>query len=177
MGRIDPAGTVVPVDEPGCEGFTVRLLETEGESAGLAEAEAFSGAHDVLPGLVKLTDADGNFVYDYRLSRGETDAVFSLYAVGASADLAEYTATCAGEGCTAAVVDGALQVTCPRGRSCTVAVTDETGTLSDSVYVAHETASIRFVSAIESYCANGIPKTNLYSLAVHYYKHFILGWE
>ena len=48
---------------------------------------------------------------------------------------------------------------------------------SDSVYVAHETTSIRFVSAIESYCANGIPKTNLYSLAVHYYKHFILGWE
>lgn len=177
VGRIDPAGTVVPVDEPGCEGFTVRLLETEGESAGLAEAEAFSGAHDVLPGLVKLTDADGNFVYDYRLSRGETDAVFSLYAVGASADLAEYTVTCAGEGCTAAVRDGALHVTCPRGRSCTVAVTDETGTLSDSVYVAHETASIRFVSAIESYCANGIPKTNLYSLAVHFYKHFILGWE
>ena len=56
-------------------------------------------------------------------------------------------------------------------------MTDETGTLSDSVYVAHETATIRFVSAIESYCANGIPKTNLYSLAVHYYKHFILGWE
>ena len=54
---------------------------------------------------------------------------------------------------------------------------DETGTLSDSVYVAHETATIRFVSTIESYCANGIPKTNLYSLAVHYYKHFILGWE
>ena len=68
-------------------------------------------------------------------------------------------------------------MTCPRGKSCTVTVTDETGTLSDSVYVAHETASIRFVSAIESYCANGIPQTNLYSLAVHYYKHFILGWE
>ena len=68
-------------------------------------------------------------------------------------------------------------MTCPRGKSCTVTVTDETGTLSDSVYVAHETASIRFVNAIESYCANGIPQTNLYSLAVHYYKHFILGWE
>lgn len=177
VGRIDPAGTVVPVDEPDCEGFTVRLLETEGESAGLAEAEAFSGAHDALPPLIKLTDADGNFVYDYRLSRGETDAVFSLYAVGASADMAEYTVTCAGEGCTAAVVDGALHVTCPRGRSCTVAVTDETGTLTDSVYVAHETAAIRFVNTLESRCANGVPKTNLYALAVHFYKHFILGWE
>ena len=177
VGALDPAGTVVPVDEPDCEGFTVRLLETEGEHAGLTEAEAYSGAHDVMPPLIKLTDGDGNFIYDYRLSRGETEAVFSLYALSASDDLTGYTVTCEGEGCAAAVRDGALSVTCPRGKSCTVTVTDETGTLSDSVYVAHETASIRFVSAIESYCANGIPQTNLYSLAVHYYKHFILGWE
>lgn len=177
VGALDPAGTLVPVDEPDCEGFTVRLLETEGEHAGLTEAEAYSGAHDVMPPLIKLTDGDGNFVYDYRLSRGETEAVLSLYALSASDDLTGYTVTCEGEGCAAAVRDGALSVTCPRGKSCTVTVTDETGTLSDSVYVAHETASIRFVNAIESYCANGIPQTNLYSLAVHYYKHFILGWE
>ena len=174
---IDPAGTAVTVNEPNCESFTVRLLETEGENAGLAEIEAYSGAHDALPGLIKLTDADGNFVYDYRLSRGETEAVFSLYAIGASDDMAGYTVTCEGEDCTAAVRGGALSVTCPRGKSCTVTVADETGALSDSVYVAHETASIRFVNAIESCCANGIPKTNLYALAVHYYKHFILGWE
>ena len=85
--------------------------------------------------------------------------------------------TCEGDGCTAGVRDGALYVTCPRGKNCTVTVTDETGTLSDSVYVAYETAAIRFVNALESYCADGIPKTNLYALAVHCYKHFILGWE
>lgn len=177
VGALDPAGTPVTVEEPNCESFTVRLLETEGEYAGLAEVEAYSGAHDTLPGLIKLADADGNFVYDFRLSRGETEAVFSLYALNASGDMADYTVTCEGEGCAAAVRDGALYVTCPRGKSCTVTVTDETGTLSDSVYVAHETAAIRFVNALESYCADGIPKTNLYALAVHYYKHFILGWE
>lgn len=174
---IDPAGTAVTVNEPNCESFTVRLLETEGGRAGLAEVEAYSGAHDALPGLIKLTDADGNFIYDYRLSRGETEAVFSLCAIGASDDMAGYTVTCEGEGCTAAVTGGALSVTCPRGKSCTVTLTDDTGALSDSVYIAHETAAIRFVNGVESYCANGIPKTNLYALAVHCYKHFILGWE
>lgn len=177
VGALDPAGTPVTVEEPNCESFTVRLLETEGEHAGLTEAEAYSGEHDVMPPLIKLTDGDGNFIYDYRLSHGETEAVFSLYALSASDDLTGYTVTCEGEGCAAAVRDGALYVTCPRGKNCTVTVTDETGTLTDSVYVAHETASIRFVNALESYCANGIPKTNLYALAVHYYKHFILGWE
>lgn len=110
-----------------------------------------------MPPLIKLTDGDGNFIYDYRLSRGETEAVFSLYALSASDDLTGYTVTCEGEGCAAAVRDGALSVTCPRGKSCTVTVTDETGTLSDSVYVAHETASIRFVNAIESYCCERHP--------------------
>ena len=174
---IDPAGTPVTVNEPNCESFTVRLLETEGEDAGLTEVEVYSGAHDTLPGLIKLTDADGNFVYDYRLSLGETEAVFSLYALNAPDSIADYTVTCDGDGCAAAVRDGALHVTCPRGKSCTVTLTDETGTLTDSVYVAHETASIRFVNAMESCCANDIPKTNLYALAAHYYKHFILGWE
>lgn len=102
VGALDPAGTLVPVDEPDCEGFTVRLLETEGEHAGLTEAEAYSGAHDVMPPLIKLTDGDGNFIYDYRLSRGETEAVLSLYALSASDDLTGYTVTCEGEGCAAA---------------------------------------------------------------------------
>ncbi len=175
--NIDPAGTAVAVDEPDCGGFTVRLLETEGSAAGLTEIEAYAGAHDALPRLLKLTDADGNFVYDYRLSGAETGAVFSLYALGASGDMADYTVTCTGDGCAAEVRNDRLYVFCPRGRSCTVTMSDETGTLSDSVYVAHETAGIHFVRAAESYCANGLPKTNLYSLAVHCYKHFILGWE
>ena len=175
--NIDPAGTAVAVDEPDCGGFTVRLLETEGSAAGLTEIEAYAGAHDALPRLLKLTDADGNFVYDYRLSGAETGAVFSLYALGASGDMADYTVTCTGDGCAAEVRNDRLYVSCPRGRSCTVTMSDETGTLSDSVYVAHETAGIHFARAAESYCANGLPKTNLYSLAVHCYKHFILGWE
>ena len=175
--NIDPAGTAVAVGEPDCGGFTVRLLETEGSAAGLTEIEAYAGAHDALPRLLKLTDADGNFVYDYRLSGAETGAVFSLYAIGASGDMADYTVTCTGDGCAAEVRNDRLYVSCPRGRSCTVTMSDETGTLSDSVYVAHETAGIHFVRAAESYCANGLPKTNLYSLAVHCYKHFILGWE
>ena len=175
--NLDPAGTAVAVDEPGCTGFTVRLLETEGGAAGLTEIEAYAGAHDALPPFCKLTDADGNFVYDYRLSGAETEAEFSLYTVGASGDMADYTVTCTGEGCAAEVRNGRLVVFCPRGKSCTVAVSDASGTLSDAVYVARETAGIRFVRAAEIYCADGLPKTNLYSLAAHYYKHFILGWE
>ena len=107
------------MDEPDCGGFTVHLLETEGSAAGLTEIEAYAGAHDALPRLLKLADADGNFVYDYRLSGAETEAVFSLYAIGASGDMADYTVTCTGDGCAAEVRNDRLYVSCPRGRSWT----------------------------------------------------------
>lgn len=172
VGALDPAGTAVTVNEPDCGSFTVRLLETEGERAGLTEVEACSGAHDALPGLIKLTDANGNFVYDYRLPRGETEAVLSLYALGASGDLADYTVTCEGDGCAAAIRDGALSVTCPHGKGCTVTVTDETGTLTDSVYIAHETAAIRLVRGLQSF-TDSLRKTNLYTLAAHIYRNIL----
>ena len=169
VGEIDPAGTVVTVDEPNCESFAVRLLETEGERAGFTEIEAYAGAHDVLPPLLKLTDADGNFVYDYRFSRGEKEAVLSLYALNASDSFVDYAVMCEGEGCTAAVRDGALYVTCPRGKSCTVTVTDETGTLTDSVHIAHETAAIRLVRGLHS-LADSMRETNLYTFTAYFYR-------
>lgn len=177
MSSIDPAGTAMAVEEPDCTGFIVRLLETEGAAAGLTEVEAYRGAQDALPPYSKLADADGNFVYDFRLSGAATEAEFTLFASGASDDPADYVISCAGEGCAAELRNGRIFVSCPRGRDCIVTVSDESGTLSDSVYIAHETAALRFVRAVESYFADDIPKTNLYSLAAYCYKHFILGWE
>lgn len=164
-GTIDPAGTSVPVSEPDCGGFTVRLLKTEGERAGLTEIEAYTGMHDALPPFIKLTDAGGNFIYDYRLPGGETEAVLRLYASGVSGDIADYAVSCEGDGCSAAAVGGTLRVSCPRGRECTVTVTDAAGTVSDSVHIAHETAAVRLAHALEDYAAHGIRRTNLFSLA------------
>ena len=164
-GAIDPAGTAVSVSEPDCGSFTVRLLETEGGRAGLTEVEAYAGAHDALPPLIKLTDAGGHFVYDYRLPGGETQALLSLYAPGALGDIADYTVSCEGEGCSVSVADGTLRVSCPRGSECTVTVTDTASAVSDSVHIAHETAAVRLVSTLEEYAAHGIRRTNLFSLA------------
>lgn len=172
-GAIDPAGTSIIVSEPDCGSFTVRVLKTEGERAGLTEVEAYAGTHDTLPPFLKLTDGEGNFVYDYRLSAGEERAELSVYAPdGRTAD----TVSCEGADCTAEIAEGRLCVFCPKGRSCTVTVTDGSGMCSDSIYVAHETAAIRFVNALEAYCAHGIPKTNLYTFAADFYVHVILGW-
>ncbi len=171
---IDPAGTSVYVNEPDCTGFTVRLTETEGAAAGLTEAEAYALGHDTLPALVKLTDADGNFVYDCRLSPSETETELSLYALSASGDWEDYTVRCEGEGCTAEVQNGALRVTCPRGKRCTVTVTN--GTISDTVTVSHTGLLLRTGFAIEKYAAQGLPKTNLYAIAAQMYRKYILKW-
>ncbi len=171
---IDPAGTSVYVNEPDCTGFTVRLTETEGAAAGLTEVEAYVGEHDTLPSLVKLTDADGNFAYDYRLSPSEIEAEFSLYTPSASGNREDYTVRCEGEGCTAEVQNGKLRVKCPRGKACTVTVTS--GKISDTVTVSHTSVLLRTGFALEKYAAQCLPKTNLYAIAAQMYKKYILKW-
>ena len=98
--------------------------------------------------------------------------MLSLYVLNASDNIVDYTVTCEGGGCTAAVTDGVLSVTCPRGKSCTVTVTDETGTLTDSVYIAHETAAIRLVRGLHS-LADSMRETNLYTFAAYFYRNIL----
>lgn len=59
--------------------FTVRILKFEGENFGLSEVEAYY-AYDPLafiPEIIKLTDDDGNFVYDYTVS--DHPVILSVY--------------------------------------------------------------------------------------------------
>lgn len=82
-GPLEPggAGTSVRIsDSPeteGISGFTVEILETEGENAGLSEIEAYETEAEV-PQFIKLTDSVGNFLYTYTPS-GEETICLKLY--------------------------------------------------------------------------------------------------
>ena len=87
------------------------------------------------PGFVKLTDSAGNFLYDYYLdARGKE--TFSLYTVGDAAEQV-YRVAVNGERCSALFKAGKLEVSCPKGRSCTVTVTSADGLYSDTVTISN----------------------------------------
>ena len=129
--------TEIPLDGTRRSGFRLRLLQTEGERAGLTELEADGEKQSRLPRFIKLMDTDGNFVYDYYIDRGGEQR-FLLYGPGEPA-LAEgaYTLDCEGEGCSAWIEDGALRVKCPKGKSCVIRLRGADGVCADTVRIAN----------------------------------------
>lgn len=134
-GPLDPHGapTEIALDGPVTAAIRLRLLETEGERAGLTEIEADGEARNRLPRYFKLMDADGNFVYDYYIDESGRQT-FALYAPGeAPLSAEEYRLTCEGEGCEAEIAEGLLWVSCPKGKSCTVTLSTADGVCADTV--------------------------------------------
>lgn len=85
--------------------------------------------------FVKLSDAAGNFLYDYYIDpRGR--ATFQLYTVG-KADQ-PYSVSVEGERCTAKIgQDRSLDVLCPKNRSCIITVTSADGAYWDTIVVSN----------------------------------------
>ena len=141
-GPLDIYGsaTSVRVVKDNVSSFRVRLTETEGTAPGLAELEAFSGARgSVSASFIKLMNSDGDFAYDYYIHKSGKEA-FRLYSYDCDVTLDSCSVVCDNDSCSAQIVDGLLLVTCPSGESCTVTVTDASGSLSDSVRFSNPSA-------------------------------------
>lgn len=145
--------TEIQVGKKNVGSFTVSLLETEGELAGLTEIEVYSERHDYGLRFIKLQNADGDFVYDYYIDKSGGED-FTLYAVGVPEERteADYTVLVEGEGCSAQLDGGRLHVECPRGKSCVITVASADGTMSDSVRISNPGLTSRLGQRIE-YCA------------------------
>ena len=132
------SAAVVPVGRR-TSSFTVQLLETEGERAGLTELEFYEGAGDYGLSYVKIQNEQGDFVYDYYI---QPDGVeyFELYTAGGAPALesGEYSLVCATKGsCSASFADGKILVSCPAGQSCTVSIRSADGGFEDSVVISN----------------------------------------
>ena len=138
-GALKPQGqaTEIALDGVRTAGFRLRLLETEGDRAGLTEIEADGEARSQLPRYIKLMNGNGDFVYDYYIDCSGQES-FLLYAPGEAAlDETAYILDCVGAGCSAEIVDGRLQVNCPTGKSCILTLTTADGVCGDTVRISN----------------------------------------
>ncbi|MBQ8072555.1 MAG: PIG-L family deacetylase [Clostridia bacterium] len=118
--------TVLSFGEKRVTSFSVRILETEGERPGLTEVEAYlrADARAAVPEIIKLQDAEENFVYDYWMT--EAPEVFSVYNAldaydgGASRT---YELKLLGGQCGITRVDGkSFSVSCEKGERAELAL-------------------------------------------------------
>ncbi len=138
-GPLEPngSGTEVSFDPVYIEEMEVVLMETEGSGAGLTELEFYAGGYEPPFSFIKLTNAQGDFIYDYYIDPSGREEL-GLYAFGCSGDSADYKIICIGEGCYVSNEEGRLIMNCPEGKSCTLTLMDESGQLSDTVYIRND---------------------------------------
>lgn len=112
---------------------------------------------------MKLTDADGNFAYDYIMPE---KADFCLYSVGKAPELDKdsYTVECLNEKCSAEIVRDRITVSCPRGEESLIRISDNTGAYSDSIYVSNKLNLIGLWQKIELNLEEGL---ELYELPTY----------
>lgn len=136
--------SVFCVNQKGIRWFTIKLLATEGECAGLAEIEAFSETCPAPFSYIKLTNGDGHFVYDYIIHESGIEAL-GLHTFGEVAELSPqaYQVTCDRSECSASISEGKLLVCCPVGRACNITITSFDKSISDSVFIRNPTQKER----------------------------------
>lgn len=147
------SGSSVFVDKSGVSSFTVQLLETEGERAGLTEIEVYEAEKDYGLNFIKIQNENSDFVYDYYINRDGVE-YFELYAAGdAPADLEDYTITYSSKSnAFAEYENGKILVSCPIGTSCTVTVSSPDGKYTDTVYISNPGNYKRHIgSSLESF--------------------------
>lgn len=145
-GPLDPGGaaTRILVNKENVSGFSVSLLEIEGDMAGLSEIEAFRERPEKDGCFIKLMDLDGNFVYDYRtVSDGYGE--FSLYIHGDLPEVAEenYAVSTAWGAGTAEFDGNTIRVYCPVGQTVILNVTCSEAGVSDSIVIRNPGAAAR----------------------------------
>ncbi len=139
LGPLKPNGaaSVFPLEAEGVTRLELRLLETEGEGAGLTELEVCKGQQASGLDFLKLQNLTGDFVYDYYIDPGGQEA-FTVYASGAAQEeLSQLRLSCEGEGCQAELRDGQVLVSCPRGKSCTVTLSSADGRYTDTARISN----------------------------------------
>ena len=137
-GPLNPTGAVTPiwVDRKQVSSFSIDIMQSEGELAGLSEIEAFETETAWDGAFIKLMDKEGNFLYDYLMPE-DGEAELPLYVFGGLPDVAGecYTVGTSWDKGTASVEEGMIRVFCPPGDEFALNVTCAEAGVSDSIYI------------------------------------------
>lgn len=152
IGALEPNGSAsdLEVDEKDVRSFEIYITAVEGSRPGLTEIEAYRSKPKTNMAYIKLTDVDGNFVYDY--VAGETEETcFGLYACGADSVLSDdrYTVSCSNDTCSVKIENGYIHLSRPRHAETIVTVCSKDGQVSDSIFVHDSSWLMRAGMAIE----------------------------
>lgn len=180
-GPLEPngSGTEILFEPAQVEELEICLMETEGRGAGLTEVELFAGAYEPPFRFIKLTNAAGDFIYDYYIDPSGREEL-DLYAFGCSDQPADYRIICIGEGCHASVEEDRLIMNCPPGKRCLLTLMDESGRISDTVAIRNQSRwAVELAQFLEKHFRKEFRDGNNSNtmLAINCVKEYIGEWK
>ena len=128
----------VYVNQHGVKKFTLKVTGRHGSQAGITEVEAFEKIPMSDFSFIKLMNSSQDFIYDYWMNRSGEDT-FYLYTQGNASPLTAetYQVEMSNPKCKAAMGDGIIKVSCPRGESSRLKVENKDGQYGDTVIVSN----------------------------------------
>ncbi len=135
-----PLNVATPVSQ-----IEIRITDSEGERWGLTEVEAYAEPPESGVSFAKLTDEQGNFLYD---AWTNPDGTLRLKAYRSPAvDMAWFeriTVTSDNPACSVKRAGDAFVVSCPVGKSCIVRLSDaQNEVYADAITVSNPTLQAR----------------------------------
>lgn len=147
--NLDPSGaaTEIVVQKEAVRSFAVRILCADGTNAGLSEIEAFAEPNAKDGKLLKLMDAEEDFLYDYWTGK-DGNVELSIYAHGMDIpiDGENLVVEVSNPRCEVSWENGMLRVHCPKGQETELTVSDLSGEVSDRVVVRNPGAFKRMAN-------------------------------
>lgn len=118
-GPLVPNGSATEISLDGqlTSSFTVEIKEWEGSQPGLTEIEAFSDEKEENFPMIKIMDAQENFIYDYLTA--EKKQKLKIYTRGIESYSDEdFAISCNNSKCSAVMENGEIKLDCPKGEEC-----------------------------------------------------------
>ena len=140
------SATVIPLqNSASVSQIEIRITSTEGSNWGLTEVEAYAEPPKSDFAFAKLTDEEGNFLYDAWTNPDGTLRLKAYRYPAAPADwLGGVTVSADNSACNVSRTGDAFSVSCPVGKSCVVRLTDAQNELySDAIMVSNPTPQAR----------------------------------
>lgn len=147
-GKISPGGTAVSIKRK-VRSFSVTFDQVEGNDYGLTEIEAYAFPDNDSHPLYKITDADGNFAYDY-IVPVDGKQVFRIYSTEERHQAPDdYRIVCDNRRCEAALDGDMIRVACKAGKKCEISLCSKDDTVLDRILVRNPGRLDRSLMSIE----------------------------
>ncbi len=132
-GKLASSGTSVSVKKE-VKSFKVKMDEYEGSRFGISEIEAFGSSDSDSQAFYKITDIDGNFVYDYIISSDGKQS-FEIYSNIAGDNRPRYSIRCDNRKCEATIKGEEITIMCPQGQKCALSLFGNDDNILDKVLI------------------------------------------